>query len=72
MTPLSIRHAAAGCAVVAVGALGGVIAGCGSDDVQNAQDKVDSVKSQAEKAKTDAQNQLDEIKSTVEDKSGGY
>jgi F0F1-type ATP synthase membrane subunit b/b' len=58
MTSLSIRHAAAGCAVVAVGALGGAIAGCSNDDVKNAQDQVNSVNSQIEKTKTDVQNQV--------------
>jgi F0F1-type ATP synthase membrane subunit b/b' len=58
MAPLSLKHTAAACAVVAVGALGGVIAGCSNDDVNNAQDQVNSVKSQAEKTQTDLQNQV--------------
>lgn len=66
MAPLSIKHAAAGCAVVAVGALGGVIAGCGSNDVKNAQDQVDSVKSQVEKTKTDVQNQVDKAQAQAD------
>lgn len=66
MSPLSIRHAAAGCAVVAVGALGGALAGCGSDDVDNAQDQVNSVKSQAEQTQTDLQNQVNKAQDQAE------
>ena len=66
MTSLSIRHVAAGCAVVAVGALGGAIAGCSNDDVKNAQDQVNSVKSQAEKTQTDLQNQVDKAQNQAD------
>ncbi len=63
---MKVRNVMAVAGVAAIGALSGAAAGCGSDDVEDAQDQVNSIQDQVNSVQDEAEKQLDSVENKTD------